>query len=81
MGTEDPDNDFWSNLGEYLNGTDPNNSNSLASYSVTINGGADVGTNGQLRLCFPVGLKADSVMISESITMSNSVTNAFQLRR
>ena len=76
LDSEDPDNDFWSNLGEYQKGTDPNNPASLAPYSFTINGGADVVTNAQVQLGFP-GLVADHVIISESITMTNGVTNSF----
>ncbi len=76
LDVEDPDNDFWNNLAEYQNGTDPNNPSSLAPYSFTINGGADETTNAQVQLGFP-GLVADYVIISESITMTNGVTNSF----
>jgi hypothetical protein len=72
----DPDNDFLSNLGEYLNGTSPTNNDGSPAPSFIIDAGAEVVTNGQLQLGFP-GLAADSVLISESITMANAVTNQF----
>jgi Bacterial TSP3 repeat len=72
----DSDNDFWMDGAEVSQGYSPTNSASFPLFSFTINDGADVVTNTQLQLGFP-GLVADSVILSESITMTNSVTNSF----
>ncbi len=72
----DTDNDFWLDSAEVAAGYDPTNSASRPPFSFTINGGTDVVTNALVQLSFP-GLMADYVIISESITMADSVTNWF----
>ena len=74
---EDPDNDFWSNLGEYQNGTNPTDSNSLAVYGFTLNSGTDVVSTTSLHIDLLPGLVADFIIVSEDIRFDSSVTNTF----
>ncbi|HXI84036.1 MAG TPA: hypothetical protein VNL17_08105 [Verrucomicrobiae bacterium] len=74
---EDLDNDFWSNLGEYLNGTDPILPADALLLSFTINGGNTVVSNTQVEIELATGIIADYTIISEDSDFTSSVTNLF----
>jgi hypothetical protein len=75
----DPDGDFFSNLSEFLAGTSPLDPSQRSMYGFVVNGGDVAASNAQVRLDFPAGFVSDFIIISESSTMSNSVTNSFSV--
>jgi hypothetical protein len=73
----DPDEDSFSNLSELLAGTSPQNADDHPLYGFSVNGGMNILTNAQLELGFSSDMVADFVVVSESITMANSITGSF----
>jgi hypothetical protein len=73
----DSDDDFWLDGAEVVAGTNPTNSTSFATFSFTINGGADVVTNMQLQVELATGLESDFTVVFEDIGFASSVTNQF----
>ena len=73
----DSDDDFWLDGAEILEGYNPTNSANFPDFSFTVNGGADVATNAQLHIDLATGLIADYTIVSEDITFTSSITNAF----
>ncbi len=73
----DSDNDFWLDGVEVLQGYSPTNSANFPDFGFTVNGGADVVTNAQLHIDLAAGLIADYTIVSEDITFTSGVTNAF----